>query len=540
MNRNQRREELKTIRTQQRAPITEHRLKKRLEFGETEKAISGEEIPQYDYPTKSKTKKTKTISEDKTMLTETSPYTNLDFEEYPYPTEKVDSPKSVKDIGRTWMDYEYIMGQPSRELRARAEVSLIRAERLKREKQDFGAGIAFSTHYLESVGSGFWDVATLRFRPYALAETATAPVRILSDPELQREFGRQVSRDPMGFIGEVTGGMLGGIASSELIGYAKSKYGAYKTSKFLEEYPAEKFFVLEERIMDFPEAVDVQKVNIMGLKERTVDTTSHSKFGAIDESARWGEIGEGGPTLMPKGVWSKKYDIWKKGGTAVTKLKETPEYVKEWVPIWKIDVETTHLPGLSTKYFSPEIVSGPSYYSGIMGGFGAAFRFHQPTLEEPIVDIKTSSITEIRRIQGLDRLRKTKEDIGITNIEDFKETTEEFTIPIFKFKFTGPPIIIQKTKKDIIQKQKHEQEQNIISMIEPIFRPIRTTKKIKTPYKEKKKRIKKRLSIPKLLGYETKRYPIPTPEELLGIPTRKSRKRKTRKKTNKKSKRRKK
>jgi len=539
MSRNRKKEELKTIRIQQRAPITEHRLKKRLEFGETEKAISGEKIPQYDYPSKSKNKKTKTISEDKTTLTETTLHKNLDFEDYPYPTEKVDSPKFIKDIGRVWMDYEYIMGQPSRELRTRAEVSLLRAERLKREKQDVGASIAFSTHFLESVGAGFWDVATLRFRPYSLAETATASVRILSDPELQREFGRQVSRDPMGFVGEVVGGILGGVTSSEIIGYVKSKYGAYKTSKFLEEYPVEKFFVPEERMMDFPEVVDVQKVDIMGLKERTVDTTSHSKFGIIDESARWGEIGEGGPTLMPKGIWSKKYDIWKKGGTAVTKLKETPEYVKEWVPIWKIDVETAHLPGLSNRYFSPEIVSGPSYYSGIIGGFGAAFRFHQPTLEEPILGITTSSITETKRIQRLDRLRRTKEDLGITNIEDFKETTEEFTIPIFKFKFTGPPIIIQKTKTKTIQDSKHDKlQEEILPIIETRFEPPKTSKKIKIPKINLKSSEKKKIRSLKSIGWEMRSYDIPSIDEMMGKG--KSRKRSKKSKKNNKKRRRKK
>ena len=539
MSRNRMREELKTIRTQQRAPITEHRLKKRLEFGETEKAISGEKIPQHDYPTKSKTKKTKITSENGKIQTETKPHENLDFEDYPYPTEKVDSPEFVKDIGRMWMDYEFIMGQPSHELRTRAEVSLLRAERLKREKQDVGAGVAFSTHFLESVSAGFWDVATLRFRPYALAETATAPVRILSDPELQREFGRQVSRDPMGFVGEIVGGILGGVTSSEIIGYVKSKYGAYKTSKFLEEYPAEKFFVPEERMMDFPEVVDVQKVDIMGLKERTVDTTSHSKFGIIDESARWGEIGEGGPTLMPKGIWSKKYDIWKKGGTAVTKLKETPEYVKEWVPIWKIDVETAHLPGLSNRYFSPEIVSGSSYYSGIIGGFGAAFRFHQPTLEEPIVDIKTSSITETKRIQRLDRLRRTKEDLGITNIEDFKETTEEFTIPIFKFKFTGPPIIIQKTKTKNIQDSKHDKlQEEILPIIETRFEPPKTSKKIEIPKINLKSSEKKKIRSLKSIGWEMRSYDIPSIDEMMGKG--KSRKRSKKSKKNNKKRRRKK
>lgn len=108
-------------------------------------------------------------------------------------------------------------------MRKRSYETLEQARQLKAQGKDVAAGVYVSIYTAKRVGTGALEGLTLPLRPIAMIETGKTAVGLVTSAEKRTEFVEAVKRDPVGFVGEVAGGVLGATVSPFKIPIRKQK-----------------------------------------------------------------------------------------------------------------------------------------------------------------------------------------------------------------------------------------------------------------------------------------------------------------------------
>jgi len=443
--------------------------------------------------------------------------------------EKIDT--SLQTMETAVVDFETEMYRAGREMGAEAQ------EAYKEEDytEAFLKGmVAFSAR----TGVGIVQGASFLFRPLAWAKTGEALVLgakdVIEHPEdvpsgIQKWAGN-IAIDPAS-IAQFGGGIAGGYLTGSVIGEAYRSWKIRRLSKFYAEFPEEAFYI-EDGIPDprIPHPTDVERL-IIKSKEQ-VKMIDDLGAGFLDEH----KIATGS---------------WPKSGTKGFGLRRTghdliPELIPEGMgrleTVYRFGLEygQTHLPGVTglPPYFeaalglSPLIGVAPSLgaISGLLSGIS--------TLDKPLPDSKpdikqvtptfddTGIDEKPRIIERVDETYKTKPKLTpplttpkpvtiikpipeppfITPIIDpiLEEDTDITTITIQDITTITTPKPIQETIKDTIL--------DIPPIIIPRYMRGVPKPRIKVPIKLPKKKRKRRKQKLPPLGWELRKYKMPTLE----------------------------
>lgn len=424
------------------------------------------------------------------------------------------------------------------------------AAEAKLEGDNLKAGIGASAYMATQIGIGLIEGYTFFVRPHKWVETGQAIVKgvtdIVTSPDPLKvvatgaaAMGAVIATDPVAFVGRTTGSIMGGIAAGKTI----SRIRGPKTVPY--EPPTDtdiQDFLVSEDI--YPHQVVLSPDDMTLIPESTVIISDLG--GDFLESH-----------LVPRGKWSSK---------RITGYRQTgADLIQELVPEGVGEPTTLYHP-MSVPYPIFEHTPGIDLSVGkivlprglkmpiALGTITGIASIEQPTVDTPDLAIvqKTQELIDAALKQEVSISSVTKhKGIQTPKIEPqilpeytIKPDTEDIVIPIsfppqYKTKPIQEPIIdispISLTQTKIIQKPfletKVERVQEVpITFSRYDYRPqVRHDPLFLRPLPRKRRGRTKPTS--DVLGWEPRRYPVKSAEEMLFGSSQRKKKARPKKKT---------
>jgi len=118
--------------------------------------------------------------------------------------------EGIEDDGEVFRQWDDILTEISSPLQEAKEAQKTAFDKAYESNDLIGVGLAGAGHFLTSFAGGIFSGYTFAFNPVAWGKTGEGLVRLSTDPEARTEAVGQVLGDPIGFLGEVIGGSVGG------------------------------------------------------------------------------------------------------------------------------------------------------------------------------------------------------------------------------------------------------------------------------------------------------------------------------------------
>jgi len=260
---------------------------------------------------------------------------------------------------------------------------------------------------------GVFEGLTFAVRPVKWGE-AMAGVGALATSKVSRaELGRYIAEDPLRFSVDIGAAVVGG----KLFGKVVSRVDAWRLERFYKKFPIEDFYLGDDLHLEFPEEITGQRTVFRGFKVE--DATSHPKFGVIDESGKWGELGEFKAYQPPRGAWPTgarhaKYAYWETGEGLSSMYQPGATMIeKVYKPLTHLEGVSSFIPGAGIRDIPVALVSfsgAPFAFIGALGGVtrGISDRVEDVEIAEPIM-----KVPGVETIRPIERMAIPEEEIGI-------------------------------------------------------------------------------------------------------------------------------
>lgn len=383
--------------------------------------------------------------------------------------EYVAPPGAIKSLARIGESWERFMGRPSRFLRERAggptpiitdgkitwekgEGLLSKAEEAKLAGKDIKAGALFSQYMGIRAGAGIYDIFTSLVRPKVLYESVRTGVGLIVDPKVRKGAVEYAKADPGGVSAELAGSVLGARLMGQTITGIKTRYRAWHEARFEAKYPAEEFLPYEQELLT-PQPT--QELGIKGITETVVK----------EKGVVWDFRGDRASISISQKTPLKEvhsdWDLLTKGGTAITKLKEKPGYMKVWKPI--IDLEWR--PGLRISDIGPTITDplrGGSRWAYLLALGGLTTTQEEKDLSKSVIETKVWE-DPAQRLGDIPTFKEpsiTVEEPRIIEMAGRKQIQRPLVYPL------TTPNIIQETIQTPQQRQRQKQEPKLKTILE--------------------------------------------------------------------------